>query len=274
MDIIRENNKELVKFSGGVLVKDSALVIQAPEGSYDETQDVLTLTGKVIAKMHSRNLEAQKLLLEQKGSFARAYGDVLLRENYTLLKADSMYITEGMIKAYGKVFYQSMKDSMEVYSGFLMSTSDSTVIENNPLIKLFRKDTLIVKAGKFHIENSGIRGYDSVNITGGQMKADANSLFFNENSNSGLLIDNCNIEWENGDGKSDTVRFFLTEENELDSLILLGEALVHSKSEKNEIFITSPRIIIKVESGELKYLKATSGKGEYRELDHAGIKSN
>jgi len=274
MDIIRENNKELVKFSGGVVVKDSSLVIQAPEGSYNESQDVLVLVGKVIATLKKRNLEAQRLLLEQKGNIAKAYGNVIVRENNTLLKADSVYFTEGTITAYGKVFYRNIEDSMEVYAGFLMSTNDSTLIEDKPLIKFLRRDTLVVKAEKFHIENSGIQGYDSVNIAGGQMKVDADTLFFNEDSNNGILTGGCSIQWKDGDGKSDTLKFFLTEQNELDSIILLSEAFVHNKGEKNEIFISSPRIIIKIESGELKYLRATSGKGIFKELDNVGTKSN
>ena len=274
MDIIRENNKELVKFSGGVVVKDSSLVIQAPEGSYNESQDVLVLVGKVIATLKKRNLEAQRLLLEQKGNIAKAYGNVIVRENNTLLKADSVYLTEGTIMAYGKVFYRNIEDSMEVYAGFLMSTNDSTLIEEKPLIKFLRRDTLVVKAEKFHIENSGIQGYDSVNIAGGQMKVDADTLFFNEDSNNGMLTGGCSIQWKDGDGKSDTLKFFLTEQNELDSIILLSEAFVHNKGEKNEIFISSPRIIIKIESGELKYLRATSGKGIFKELDNVGTKSN
>jgi len=274
MDIIRENNKELVKFSGGVVVKDSSLVIQAPEGSYNESQDVLVLVGKVIATLKKRNLEAQRLLLEQKGNIAKAYGNVIVRENNTLLKADSVYLTEGTIMAYGKVFYRNIEDSMEVYAGFLMSTNDSTLIEEKPLIKFLRRDTLVVKAEKFHIENSSIRGYDSVNIAGGQMKVDADTLFFNGDSNKGILTGGCSIQWKDGDGKSDTLKFFLTEQNELDSIILLSEAFVHNKGEKNEIFISSPRIIIKIESGELKYLRATSGKGIFKELDNVGTKSN
>ena len=274
MDIIRENNKELVKFSGGVLVKDSSLVIQAPEGSYNESQDVLVLVGKVIATIKERNLEAQKLLLEQKGNIAKAYGNVIVRENNTLLKADSVYLTEGTIMAYGKVFYRNIEDSMEVYAGFLMSTNDSTLIEDKPLIKFLRRDTLVVKAEKFHIENSSIRGYDSVNIAGGQMKVDADTLFFNEDSNNGMLTGGCSIQWKDGDGKSDTLKFFLTEQNELDSTILLSEAFVHNKGEKNEIFISSPHIIIKIESGVLKYLRATSGRGIFKELDNVSTKSN
>jgi len=274
MDIIRENNKELVKFSGGVLVKDSSLVIQAPEGSYNESQDVLVLVGKVIATIKERNLEAQKLLLEQKGNIAKAYGNVIVRENNTLLKADSVYLTEGTIMAYGKVFYRNIEDSMEVYAGFLMSTNDSTLIEEKPLIKFLRRDTLVVKAEKFHIENSSIRGYDSVNIAGGQMKVDADTLFFNEDSNNGMLTGGCSIQWKDGDGKSDTLKFFLTEQNELDSTILLSEAFVHNKGEKNEIFISSPHIIIKIESGVLKYLRATSGRGIFKELDNVSTKSN
>jgi len=274
MDIIRENNKELVKFSGGVVVKDSSLVIQAPEGSYNESQDVLVLVGKVIATIKERNLKAQKLLLEQKGNIAKAYGNVIVRENNTLLKADSVYLTEGTIMAYGKVFYRNIEDSMEVYAGFLMSTNDSTLIEEKPLIKFLRRDTLVVKAEKFHIENSSIRGYDSVNIAGGQMKVDADILFFNEDSNNGILIGGCSIQWKDGDGKSDTLKFFLTEQNELDSIILLSEAFVHNKGEKNEILIISPRIIIKIESGELKYLRATSGRGIFKELDNVSTKSN
>jgi len=274
MDIIRENNKELVKFSGGVVVKDSSLVIQAPEGSYNESQDVLVLVGKVIATIKERNLKAQKLLLEQKGNIAKAYGNVIVRENNTLLKADSVYLTEGTIMAYGKVFYRNIEDSMEVYAGFLMSTNDSTLIEEKPLIKFLRRDTLVVKAEKFHIENSSIRGYDSVNIAGGQMKVDADTLFFNEDSNNGILTGGCSIQWKNGDGKSDTLKFFLTEQNELDSIILLSEAFVHNKGEKNEILIISPRIIIKIESGELKYLRATSGRGIFKELDNVSTKSN
>ncbi|RLF98136.1 hypothetical protein DRN58_07525 [Thermococci archaeon] len=274
MDIVRENNKELVKFSGGVVVKDSSLVIQAPEGSYNESQDVLVLVGKVIATIKERNLKAQKLLLEQKGNIAKAYGNVIVRENNTLLKADSVYLTEGTIMAYGKVFYRNIEDSMEVYAGFLMSTNDSTLIEEKPLIKFLRRDTLVVKAEKFHIENSSIRGYDSVNIAGGQMKVDADTLFFNEDSNNGILIGGCSIQWKDGDGKSDTLKFFLTEQNELDSIILLSEAFVHNKGEKNEILIISPRIIIKIESGELKYLRATSGRGIFKELDNVSTKSN
>ena len=274
MDIIRENNKELAKFSGGVVVKDSSLVIQAPEGSYNESQDVLVLVGKVIATMKKRNLEAQRLLLEQKGNIAKAYGNVIVRENNTLLKADSVYFTEGTITAYGKVFYRNIEDSMEVYAGFLMSTNDSTLIEGKPLIKFLRKDTLVVKAEKFHIENSSIQGYDSVNIAGEQMKVNADTLFFNEDSNNGILTGGCSIQWKDGDGKSDTLKFFLTEQNELDSIILLSEAFVHNKGEKNEIFISSPRIIIKIESGELKYLRAASGKGIFKEFDNVGTKSN
>ncbi|MCD6130508.1 MAG: hypothetical protein J7J61_00155 [Candidatus Hydrothermae bacterium] len=274
MDIIRENNKELVKFSGGVVVKDSSLVIQAPEGSYNESQDVLVLVGKVIATMKKRNLEAQRLLLEQKGNIAKAYGNVIVRENNTLLKADSVYLTEGTITAYGKVFYRNIEDSMEVYAGFLMSTNDSTLIEGKPLIKFLRKDTLVVKAEKFHIENSSIQGYDSVNIAGEQMKVNADTLFFNEDSNNGILTGGCSIQWKDGDGKSDTLKFFLTEQNELDSIILLSEAFVHNKGEKNEILIISPRIIIKIESGELKYLRATSGRGIFKELDNVSTKSN
>jgi len=274
MDIIRENNKELVKFSGGVVVKDSSLVIQAPEGSYNESQDVLVLVGKVIATMKKRNLEAQRLLLEQKGNIAKAYGNVIVRENNTLLKADSVYLTEGTITAYGKVFYRNIEDSMEVYAGFLMSTNDSTLIEGKPLIKFLRKDTLVVKAEKFHIENSSIQGYDSVNIAGEQMKVNADTLFFNEDSNNGILTGGCSIQWKDGDGKSDTLKFFLTEQNELDSIILLSEAFVHNKGEKNEILIISPRIIIKIESGELKYLRAASGKGIFKEFDNVGTKSN
>jgi len=274
MDIIRENNKELAKFSGGVVVKDSSLVIQAPEGSYNESQDVLVLVGKVIATMKKRNLEAQRLLLEQKGNIAKAYGNVIVRENNTLLKADSVYLTEGTITAYGKVFYRNIEDSMEVYAGFLMSTNDSTLIEGKPLIKFLRKDTLVVKAEKFHIENSSIQGYDSVNIAGEQMKVNADTLFFNEDSNNGILTGGCSIQWKDGDGKSDTLKFFLTEQNELDSIILLSEAFVHNKGEKNEILIISPRIIIKIESGELKYLRATSGRGIFKELDNVSTKSN
>jgi len=274
MDIIRENNKELAKFSGGVVVKDSSLVIQAPEGSYNESQDVLVLVGKVIATMKKRNLEAQRLLLEQKGNIAKAYGNVIVRENNTLLKADSVYLTEGTITAYGKVFYRNIEDSMEVYAGFLMSTNDSTLIEGKPLIKFLRKDTLVVKAEKFHIENSSIQGYDSVNIAGEQMKVNADTLFFNEDSNNGILTGGCSIQWKDGDGKSDTLKFFLTEQNELDSIILLSEAFVHNKGEKNEILIISPRIIIKIESGELKYLRAASGKGIFKEFDNVGTKSN
>ena len=274
MDIIRENNKELAKFSGGVVVKDSSLVIQAPEGSYNESQDVLVLVGKVIATIKERNLKAQKLLLEQKGNIAKAYGNVIVRENNTLLKADSVYLTEGTITAYGKVFYRNIEDSMEVYAGFLMSTNDSTLIEGKPLIKFLRKDTLVVKAEKFHIENSSIQGYDSVNIAGEQMKVNADTLFFNEDSNNGILTGGCSIQWKDGDGKSDTLKFFLTEQNELDSIILLSEAFVHNKGEKNEILIISPRIIIKIESGELKYLRAASGKGIFKEFDNVGTKSN
>ena len=256
------------------MVKDSSLVIQAPEGSYNESQDVLVLVGKVIATIKERNLKAQKLLLEQKGNIAKAYGNVIVRENNTLLKADSVYLTEGTIMAYGKVFYRNIEDSMEVYAGFLMSTNDSTLIEEKPLIKFLRRDTLVVKAEKFHIENSSIRGYDSVNIAGGQMKVDADTLFFNEDSNNGILIGGCSIQWKDGDGKSDTLKFFLTEQNELDSTILLSEAFVHNKGEKNEIFISSPRIIIKIESGEIKYLRATSGRGIFKELDNVSTKSN
>jgi len=274
MDIIRENNKELVKFSGGVVVKDSSLVIQAPEGSYNESQDILVLIGKVIATMKERKLEAQKLLLEQKGNVAKAYGNVIVKENSTLLKADSVYLTEGRITAYGKVFYRNIEDSIEVYAGFLMSTNDRTFIEGEPLIKFLKRDTLVVKAEKFRIENSSIQGYDSVNIAGGQMKVNADTLFFNEDSSNGILTGGCSIQWKDGNGKSDTLKFFLTEQNELDSVIMLSEAFVHNKSEKNEILITSPLIIIKIKSGVLKYLRATPGEGIFKELHNDSTKSN
>lgn len=188
--------------------------------------------------------ESGKYLMNEKEVYLNKNSRIYY--NGKILKGDKMYYNQltGFGKGEGNVRLDDPKEKRYIIGGYgeIYEKIDSAMITKNPYaVKLFKEDTAFIAAEKFlsyqkldstKKKKSFLRGYKKVRLFMNKAQGRADSLSFNETD--GVLHLNIKPMFWSGEKQitGDKIEaYFNTEEENIDSLKVIGNAFAISKAD-------------------------------------------
>lgn len=197
--------------------------------------------------------------------------------NGKILKGDKMYYNQltGFGKGEGNVRLDDPKEKRYIIGdyGEIYEKKDSAMMTKNPYaVKLFKNDTAFIAAEKFlsyqkpdstNKKKSFLRGYKKVRMFMNKAQGRADSLSFNETD--GVLHLNIKPMFWSGEKQitGDKIEaYFNTEEENIDSLKVIGNAFAISKADslnlKDEFHQVKGKLMtVFYQNNEIKLAKVT-----------------
>lgn len=161
---------------------------------------IVIISGPLAAKTEFKsnkaitNIKADYLKFNSKKKKTLFYGNVVLTQPAITLKADSIisYENNKIVEAYGKVYYNNSKDSVEATGKEAEYWQDTQyiVLKGDAYIKII-KDTLTIKADRidFYTKKSIAKFYDNVRINKKELSATCGYAVYSDTGKKFVLYD-------------------------------------------------------------------------------------
>lgn len=275
MRILREGEREIINFSGGVVITDTNILINSPAALYYQQEGFMELSGPVSGVQGTRNLKCRSARLYENEKIFKGYGGCEVFGAGEYLRCDSVILHENDVQAFGEVFLKSDKDSIEAGGRELNIKENYLSAEGDAFLKYPGDDSLVLFSQSYIYKDSILTAWFGVKVYSQSFEGEGDSLEYKRNLRFAIFMGHANAKNSTNLIKGDTIFMFLTEDNKMDSSIVISKASILNYENSNEMFLEGDTLYFYTEGTDsLKWFKAFNIEGYYKEGVQDGSPQN
>lgn len=275
MKIVKDKGEEEVLFYGGVVITDTNATIMSPIARYAEKEGLFFLEGPVSGTYGERSFQCGFAKIEERNRIFRGYSSCKIEGRGEYLKCDSMVLQSDSLKAFGKVYLLSNKDSLEAGGGEVLLKENFIRARKDAFLRVLSSDSLTLNSQFYVYKDSLLTASGNVRISSRNFEAEGDSLSFDQRLKIAKIYGRAKAKDSKNDVMGDTVFVFLNSQNKVDSAKAVGKASLKSLEDKRELFLEGDSLTFySFGSDTLKNFRGFNVKGYIKEVEEVGNSSN